>query len=57
MVKTTRYCDHCGKEIDTMKDYLDTEIIVCYSWCDVDLCGDCYDKLKHIVKQFCNKEQ
>lgn len=57
MVKTTRYCDHCGKEIDTMKDYWDTEIIVCYSWCDVDLCEDCYNKLKEIVKQFCNKEQ
>ena len=45
-----------AKKIDEMKDYWDTEIIACCSWCDVDLCEDCYEKLKHIVKQFCNKD-
>ena len=55
MVKTITYCDHCGKELDIMKDFYDTEVIVCASWCNVDLCEECYEKLKHMVKQFCNK--
>ena len=57
MTKTIRYCDHCGKEIDTMKDFWDTEIIAGLSWGSVDLCENCYEKLKHIVKEFCNKEK
>lgn len=59
MTKTIICCDHCGKEIDTMKDYWDTEIIVHTSWCNVDLCEECYEKLKNIVEQFCfcNKEK
>lgn len=56
MVKTVIYCDHCGKEIDKMKDYYDTEVIIYYSLCNVDLCEDCHEELKHVINQFCNKE-
>lgn len=56
MVKTIRYCDHCKKEIDIMKDYYETEVIIGYSLFDVDLCEECHEKLIEVIKEYCNKK-
>ena len=53
MTKTTHYCDHCGKELNTMKDYWDCEIDL-YDTIETDLCNDCFEQLKKMVKDFCS---
>lgn len=54
MRETKIYCDHCGKVLDEMKDYTDTEIEV-KSWFKCDLCSDCINELNNIVLSFCKK--
>lgn len=56
MTKTKVYCDHCDKELDIMKDYIETEINLYCSYFNTDLCSDCYDELNKIVKEFCQKQ-
>lgn len=51
---TKDYCDHCGKELNYMNDYGDTEINV-KSWFKSDLCAECIEKLDDIVLKFCKK--
>ena len=42
-------CDHCGKRLDSMRDYDDYEVdLVGY----VDLCKECFNELTRIVKEF-----
>lgn len=53
MIKTKRYCDHCGKELDKMKDYDDTLITISYKEAGVDLCSECFDELCDTVIDFC----
>ena len=53
MTKTTTYCDHCGKELDTMKDYVDVELDL-YEIIEADLCADCIEQLKKMAKDFCS---
>lgn len=53
MQKTITYCDHCGKELDIMKDYCDMKIDVCSHLYDVDLCTECYRELDYMISQFC----
>lgn len=46
-------CDHCGKQLDSKKDwYVDTELITLKTCYNIDLCGECVDKLESIIKDF-----
>lgn len=63
MKETKCVCDHCGKKLDEMKDYIDVgEDIGIGSNINGDLCSDCYHELENIVigffqrKEFCEKE-
>ena len=47
------YCDHCGKELDTMKDFDDTQIEMAHKWTTVDLCSECGDELWEVIDKFC----
>ncbi|MBQ7913761.1 MAG: hypothetical protein IJ308_08515 [Clostridia bacterium] len=53
-------CDHCGKELDRMKDYDDISIETMNSFYDTDLCADCRNELSErmdkMVKEFIGKE-
>ena len=44
MRRTTITCDHCGKELDEMNDYVDVEVKI-LNWIKVDLCKKCAEKL------------
>jgi hypothetical protein len=48
------YCDHCGKVLNEMTDYTDTEIYA-GSWFKCDLCAECMDELEKIVLAYCKK--
>jgi hypothetical protein len=48
------YCDHCGKVLNEMQDYCDTEIEV-KGWFKCDLCNRCISELDLIVFNFCKK--
>ena len=52
MTQTKIYCDHCGKELDGMKDYTELQIGFCGDTIDCDLCKSCYDKLLKQTKDF-----
>lgn len=56
MTETKIYCDHCGKELNEMHDYVDEEIDIGVYWLRTDLCQDCMEELKKIVRDFCEKE-
>lgn len=56
MRKTVFTCDHCGKEIDEMRDYSELKIDNFADFIEVDLCAKCYDELNNIVLKYCNKE-
>ena len=48
-----RVCDHCGKELDTMTEYYDTDIeLPTRVFCNVDLCKKCCEDLYNIVSEF-----
>lgn len=49
------YCDHCGKELDTMKDYNDTLVEIAYHWFNTDLCSDCLEELYDTICKFCER--
>ena len=54
MRETKIYCDHCGKELDEMHDYLEQEVgLVGYE--TADLCTECLNELDEIIKTFCGK--
>ena len=48
-------CDHCGKELDEMHDYVDTEIDAVCWFSGVDLCKECAKELEKIVTSFLNR--
>lgn len=54
MRETKIYCDHCGKVLDQMHDYVDTEIEV-KSFFRCDLCADCIEELDRAVVKFIKK--
>ena len=49
----TRYrtCDHCGKKLNEMEDYIEIELDK-YGLIVADLCAPCYEKLEDLVKQW-----
>lgn len=50
-------CDHCGKKLDEMHDYLDCEIDtdIGVVITDADLCTKCAEELKKIIETFLNR--
>ena len=54
IVKT--YCDHCGKELDDMKDYPDTDIGL-LEYQKADFCQKCLEELETIIYDFVNKKE
>ena len=50
------YCDHCGKELDTMHDFDDIQIDMAHKWTTADLCAECLDKLYDLVCDFCERK-
>lgn len=55
MRETKIHCDHCGKELDTMRDFDDLTIEMNHKWLLTDLCAECLDKLYASVREFCKK--
>ncbi len=53
-------CDHCGRELNSMKDYDGISIETMDSIFDTDLCADCRHELSErmdkLVKVFIGKE-
>lgn len=54
MHKIVYICDHCGKEIDEMKDYTDIRVDDFADFIETDLCSECYDELSNMVLRYCN---
>lgn len=54
MTKITSYCDHCGKELNDMEDYIGAEIEICYVEFTYDLCKECQGQLIKMAKDFCS---
>ena len=52
-------CDHCGKELNAMHDFTETNLDDFDFYAEVDLCEKCYGEISKIVHGFCNigKEQ
>ena len=50
-------CDHCGKELDEMGDFVDMRIELSHIWRDHDLCVDCFEELKGVIDRFCTNHQ
>lgn len=50
-------CDHCGKEMDDMRDYSEMKIDNFIDWIEADLCSECFRELNDIVLQYCNKKK
>lgn len=48
-------CDHCGKKLNNMNDYADTEFDTIDNWFTADLCSECYKEISKIIKEFCEK--
>lgn len=55
MTETKIYCDHCGKELNEMHDYVDVEIDTAIGFIRTDLCHDCVYELDQMVKKFCEQ--
>lgn len=55
MTEIKTYCDHCGKVLDDMKDYPDTEISI-LNYCKADFCAKCLSELQDIVDDFIKRE-
>ena len=55
MRKTVINCDHCGKELNEMIDYVDIEIDALFYFHKADLCEQCYDNLNKIISEYINK--
>ena len=57
MRKTIFTCDHCGKEMDEMRDYSEMKIDNFIDWIEADLCSQCFRELNDIVSEYCNKKK
>lgn len=45
-------CDHCGKIMDVIKDYIDAEFEGPGFYETMDLCEDCYRELKEFIESY-----
>lgn len=57
MHKMVYTCDHCGKQMDEMKDFVDMDIDNFIDFFKVDLCSECFHELNDMVLQYCNKKK
>lgn len=57
MKKMIFTCDHCGKEIDEMRDYPDMKIDNFIDFVTADLCSNCIRELNELVLKYINKWQ
>jgi hypothetical protein len=48
-------CDHCGKKLNEMSDYIDMIILECGN-IRTDICERCYYELKSMIKDFCRTD-
>ena len=55
MTKHRIFCDHCGKEMDIMRDFDDLQIDMGHKWTTTDLCAECLDELYNLVCSFCKQ--
>ena len=53
MKKMVVTCDHCGKELDNIKDYSDVELDTIDDFFKTDLCSECCMEISRIIKKFC----
>lgn len=53
MRETIFTCDHCGKKLDDMKDYINTEFDTIDQYLEMDLCRECYAEISDMITQFC----
>lgn len=53
---TYHKCDHCGKELNEMHDYVDVDIDAVGWFNGVDLCKECAEKLEKMVTSFLNRD-
>ena len=53
MTEVKHYCDHCGKEINYMDDYISLHIKMNHVDIGTDLCVDCFRELEESIKDFC----
>ena len=57
MRKVIFTCDHCGKELDEMRDYPDVKIDNFIDYVTADLCSDCLSELNEVVLKYINQKQ
>ena len=57
MRKTVFTCDHCGKEINEMRDYTDMKIDNFINYVETDLCSECFHEINDMVLQYVNKKK
>lgn len=48
-------CDHCGKVLDEMHDYPESNIDICYNYVLCDLCAECVEELTRLVSGYVKK--
>lgn len=54
MRKEIYKCDHCGKELNQMHDFTETNLDDFDFYATVDLCEKCYGEISKTVYEFCN---
>lgn len=47
-------CDHCGKRLDEMHDFIDVELSD-FGTIKADLCADCFEEINAIIRVFVKK--
>lgn len=57
MHKMLYTCDHCGKEINEIRDYTDMKFDDFINYVEADLCSECFRKLDDMVLQYVNKKK
>lgn len=57
MEKIIYYCDHCGKELNIKKDYIDCTIELPDRFVNTDICTKCYGNLKNLMLAYIKKEK
>lgn len=57
MHKIVYTCDHCGKDLNEMKDYTDMEFDNFFDIFRADLCNKCFHELNNIVLKYVNKDK
>lgn len=56
MHKMLYTCDHCGKEINEIRDYTDMKFDDFINYVEADLCSECFRELDDMVLQYVNKK-